>query len=51
MTCIDVFTRYAWARLVKNKKASECLEKFKDILSTVEQFPLYVVADKGKFQK
>ena len=43
------FKGYAWARLMFTKKAEESVEKFKSILSTVEQYPLYIVADKGNF--
>ena len=54
MTCnilipIDeiIILGYAWARLMKSKKAEESLEKFREILSNIEQYPLYVLADKG----
>ena len=32
---------------MKTKKASESVEKFKEILSTVDLYPVRLVADKG----
>ena len=41
------FLGYAWAKLMRTKKAGESVEKFKEILSTVKVYPLQLVADKG----
>ena len=38
---------FAWAKLMKTKTALESVEKFKEILSTVDVYPLQLVADKG----
>ena len=45
--CIDIYTRYAWVRLMKSKKANECLSVFKDILKSAKENPLIVMSDKG----
>lgn len=47
LNCIDIFTRYAFVRPVKDKKASNVLEAFKDILLEAQKPPLIVVMDKG----
>ena len=46
-TNLYTFLGYAWAKLMKTKKASETVEKFKEILSTVDVYPIQCLADKG----
>ena len=38
---------FAWAKLMKTKTALESVEKFKEIQSTVDVYPLQLVADNG----
>ena len=38
---------FAWARLMKTKKATEAVQKFKEILTTVDIYPNQLLADKG----
>lgn len=45
--CIDIFTRFAFVRPLKDKKASTVLTAFKDILAEAEQPPYILVMDKG----
>ena len=47
LSVIDIYTRFAWLRLLKSKKAVEVCEQFKDILSTVDVKPLTLLTDKG----
>ena len=47
LSVIDIYTRFAWLRLLKTKKADEVCDQFKDILSTVQIKPLTMMTDKG----
>ncbi len=33
LTCIDIFSKYAWVRCLKNKSGSSVTKAFEDILS------------------
>ena len=48
LCCLDAFTRFAWVRTLKSKRASEVAEAFRDILSGAPEGPLYVMSDKGR---
>lgn len=48
LTCIDVFSKYAWVRPVKNKTGLEILNAFKDILKESDRIPIAVQSDKGR---
>lgn len=47
LNCIDIFTRYAFVRPIKNKSAKNVLEAFKSILNEAEEKPYMIVMDKG----
>ena len=47
-TCIDVFSKKAWAVCLKNKEAASCLTAFKKILSDSYRKPKFLYLDKGK---
>ena len=47
LTCIDVFSKYAWVVPLKDKSASETVRAFKEILKTGRK-PKHVQSDKGK---
>lgn len=47
LNCIDIFTRYAFVRPVKDKRAETVLDAFKSILSEANQKPVMIVMDKG----
>lgn len=44
---IDVFTKFAWVRPLKDKTAATLTQTVKDILQTSERRPLYIMSDKG----
>jgi len=46
LTCIDTATRYAWAKPMKNKTATELWRAFKEILDSRRQ-PNRIWADEG----
>ena len=46
LTCIDVFSKYAWVIPLKNKSANSIVEAFKIIFK--ERFPVKIQTDKGK---
>ena len=48
LTCIDVFSRYAFAVPVRNKTAIEIKNAFEEILSRNDRRPTYVQIDKGR---
>jgi len=48
-TCIDVFSKHAWAKPIKNKEAKSCLDAFKAILSESKRKPNHLYLDNGKF--
>ena len=45
MTCIDVFSRYAWVVPLKNKSSSTILKAFASII--IDRRPTYLQSDKG----
>lgn len=47
LNCIDIFTRYAFVRPLKDKSAKNVLDSFKSILEEAEIPPYMVVMDKG----
>jgi len=47
LNCIDIFTRYAFVRPVKDKSAKTILVAFQSILQEAQTKPLMVVMDKG----
>ena len=47
LTCIDCFSRYAFAVPVKNKSAIEVRNSFTNILRSSERRPVYLQTDKG----
>jgi hypothetical protein len=47
MTVIDTFTRYGFARLLLDKKASTVLTAFKSILKEAKENPKILVVDRG----
>jgi len=50
MTCIDVFSKYAWVIPVKSKSASEITEAFRNLLEKLAypRIPKRIQSDKGK---
>jgi hypothetical protein len=46
-TCIDTFTRFAFARLLRSKDSRSVLLAFKSILSEAGTHPIYLVMDRG----
>ena len=47
LVLMDVFSKYAWARALKNKSADEVLSAFKDIFNSGAPKPRYIQSDKG----
>ena len=47
LNCIDIFTRFAFVRPVKDKKAETILAAFKSILLEAKEKPYMIVMDKG----
>ena len=47
LNVIDTFTRYAFVRPLKDKKATTVLEQFKSILLEAKKNPYMIVMDKG----
>ena len=47
LTCIDTFTRFAFARMLLSKHGDGVLEAFKSILEEAESPPLTLVMDRG----
>lgn len=47
LNCIDIFTRFAFVRALKDKSAKTVLDAFKSILDEAEQKPFMLVMDKG----
>jgi len=47
LTCIDIFTRYAFVRPLVDKSAKNVLDAFKSILVESVQKPIMLVMDKG----
>src|SRR5437867_276041 len=47
LTCIDIFSKYAWAIPVKSKSSANVSEAFKSILKQSKRKPFRVQTDKG----
>jgi transposase InsO family protein len=47
LCCVDIWTRYAWVRLLKNKTNKSCTDAFADILSEAGTAPQIVMSDNG----
>ena len=47
LTVIDTFTRFAWARLLKNKRGATVLEAFKSIMQSCVDKPKSISCDRG----
>jgi hypothetical protein len=47
LNCIDIFTRYAFVRPLKDKSANTVLNAFKTILVEAKTYPYMIVMDKG----
>jgi hypothetical protein len=47
LAVIDTFTRFAWVRLLKDKKSVTVLNAFKSILTSAGEYPITVVTDRG----
>jgi len=48
LTCIDVFSRYAYMVPIKNKRAPTVISAFKLVFKTAKRFPTYVQTDMGR---
>jgi hypothetical protein len=47
LAVIDTFTRFAWVRLLKDKRGETVLEAFKSILRSACEHPRTIVTDRG----
>lgn len=47
LTVIDTFTRFAWVRLLKDKRGETVLEAFKSVLDSANDKPRVIVCDRG----
>ena len=45
---IDVFSKYGWAILLKNKTSAEIVRAFSELLNSGQKPPKYLWTDKGK---
>ncbi len=48
LTCIDIFSKYAWVRPVKRKTAEYVLQAFESIFTSSDRVPNKLQTDKGK---
>lgn len=48
LTCIDILSRYGWARPLKSKSASEVAAAIEDIFKTSNRKPKRIQTDQGK---
>lgn len=48
LSVIDVFSKYAWMKPLKNKTALETAKAFREIISKSGRKPIYVQSDPGK---
>jgi transposase InsO family protein len=48
LVVIDIYSRYAWTRALKNKTASETAKAFKSIISDSKHMPVALWVDQGK---
>lgn len=47
LTAIDTYTRYAWVLPLKTKKNKEVLNRFKDIINSMDKYPSTIRSDNG----
>lgn len=47
LNCVDIFTRYAFVRPLKDKSAKNVLDAFKSIMNEAKEKPYMLVMDKG----
>jgi hypothetical protein len=47
LCCIDVFSKFAWAKAIKSKDANECKRVFQEILLESKRKPNYLYMDSG----
>ncbi len=47
VTCIDVFSKYAWVIPIKNKEAKSVLDAFKNIIRNSGRKPNNLQSDQG----
>ena len=47
LTCIDVFSKYAWVKAIKNKQAMTVTNAFNSILTSSKRKPNKIHSDKG----
>jgi len=47
LSVIDTFTRFAWVRLLKDKRGETVLEAFKSVLDSAKEKPRIIVCDRG----
>lgn len=48
LNVIDVFTRFAWTEIVKDKKPKTIIEALKKILRRMEKTPKLIISDNGR---
>ena len=48
LTCIDILSRYAWARPLRSKQGVEVSDAIKDIFETSQRKPKRIQTDQGK---
>ena len=48
-TCIDVFSKKAWAVLIKNKQADSCTAALRKIITESKRIPNHIYLDNGKY--
>jgi transposase InsO family protein len=48
LTCIDIFSKYAWVRPVKRKTAEDVCQAFESIFTASDRTPNKLQTDKGK---
>ena len=48
LTCIDILSRYAWARPLRTKQGLEVAQAIKDIFETSKRMPKRIQTDQGK---
>jgi len=48
LTCMDIYTRYAWVIPIKDKSAIETARAIQNIINLTKQHPDYIYCDQGK---
>ena len=51
LTVIDIWSRYAFCRLLKNKSAAQTVACMRDIFNEAKDLPDTILFDKGKVEK